>query len=348
MRSGFFKERFAQLTGLTDSNVVRAWAAALVLALVLAPFVLDAYFLAFVTVILFTLVGALGLTILTGFTGQISLGHVGFLVLGAYSYAIAVTRLGQPALVALLLAAVVPAVAGLLVGVPSLRLKGLYLAITTLAFSFIVNAVILAGGKFTGASRGITIERPEILGLSFKSDRALYWLCLVVAMLAVFATLNLRRTRAGRAMIAIRDNDIAAQAMGINLWRYKLTAFVISAAMTGIAGALMAMYVSFVTVEGFPFLLNIEALAILVVGGLGSVLGAVLGTVFILALPEIAGALFGVVGGRLTEMLTSSANEIKSVLYGVAIIAFLRLDPRGLRGMWHDLRHAWTHWPLRY
>jgi branched-chain amino acid transport system permease protein len=290
----------------------------------------------------------LGLTVLTGFTGQISLGHVAFLVLGAYSYAIGVTRLGAPPLLALALSAVLPAAAGLLVGIPSLRLKGLYLAITTLAFSFIVNALIMAGGKFTGAGRGIMIERPEILGISLKSERALYWFCLLVAALALFATLNLRRTRAGRAMIAIRDNDIAAQAMGINLWRYKLTAFVISASMTGIAGALMAMYVNFVTVEGFPFLLSIEALAILVVGGLGSVLGTVLGTVFIVSLPEVTTVLFGLAGGRLAEVLTSSAHEIKSMLYGIAIIVFLRLDPRGLRGMWHDVRHMWTFWPLRY
>ncbi|WP_066266479.1 branched-chain amino acid ABC transporter permease [Hydrogenophaga palleronii] len=348
MRSGFFKERFGELTALTDSNLVRGWSMALVVALIVAPYLLSAYQLSHLTVILFTLVGALGLTVLTGFTGQISLGHVGFLVLGAYSYAIGVTRFGMPPLLALLMSAIVPALAGLLVGIPSLRLKGLYLAITTLAFSFIVNAAIMAGGDFTGAGRGIMIQRPEILGVSLQTDQALYWFCLLIAVLALFATLNLRRTRAGRAMIAIRDNDIAAQAMGINLWRYKLTAFVIASAMTGIAGALMAMYVSFVTVEGFPFLLSIEALAILVVGGLGSVLGTVLGTVFIVLLPEVTTALFSVVGGRLTDLMTTSAHEIKSMLYGVAIIAFLRLDPRGLYGMWHDVRHMWTFWPLRY
>lgn len=348
MRSGFFKERFRELTALTDSNLVRGWSIGLVVALIVAPYLLSAYLLSHLTVILFTLVGALGLTVLTGFTGQISLGHVGFLVLGAYSYAIGVTRFGMPPLLALLMSAIVPALAGLLVGIPSLRLKGLYLAITTLAFSFIVNAAIMAGGDFTGAGRGIMIQRPEILGFSLQSDQALYWFCLLIAVLALFATLNLRRTRAGRAMIAIRDNDIAAQAMGINLWRYKLTAFVIASSMTGIAGALMAMYVSFVTVEGFPFLLSIEALAILVVGGLGSVLGTVLGTVFIVLLPEVTTVLFSFVGGALTDLMTTSAHEIKSMLYGIAIIAFLRLDPRGLYGMWHDLRHAWTFWPLRY
>lgn len=348
MRSGFFKQDYRELVALTDSAVVRAWVAALLLALLALPWVANAYVLSHMTVILFTLVGVLGLNVLTGFTGLISLGHVAFLMLGAYGYAIGVSRLGLHPLLAFGLAGAVPAVAGLVVGIPSLRLKGLYLAITTLAFSFIVSALILAGGKFTGASRGIMVARPSIGGISLNSDKALYCFCLLLAVLTVLATLNIRRTRLGRAFVAIRDNDIAARAMGINLWRYKLLAFVISAFITGLGGALMALYVSFVTVEGFPFLLSIQALAILVVGGFGSVLGTVLGTVFIVTLPELVSGLFGLLGGRYAELLTTSAHEIKSMLYGLVIIAFLRLDPRGLLGIWHDIRRLWTHWPLRY
>lgn len=348
MRSGYFKQDFAELVALTDSGAVKAWVGALLLALIALPWLTNAFFLSHMTVILITLVGVLGLNILTGFTGLISLGHVAFLMLGAYGYAIAVTRFDFHPLLAILIAGLVPALAGLVVGVPSLRLKGLYLAITTLAFSFIVSAVILAGGKWTGASRGITVNRPNILGFNLADDKALYGFCLLFAVLTVLVSLNIRRTRLGRAFVAIRDNDIAARAMGINLWRYKLLAFVISAFITGIGGALMAIYISFVTVEGFPFLLSIEALAILVVGGFGSVLGTVLGTVFIMSLPELVGAAFGILGGRYAEIFTTSAHEIKSMLYGLVIIAFLRLDPRGLTGMWHDLRHLWVFWPLRY
>ena len=285
---------------------------------------------------------------LTGFTGLISLGHVGFLMLGAYAYAIGVTRLGLPPEVALLASAVVPALFGLIVGVPSLRLHGLYLAITTLAFSHIVSAALLAGGKFTGAGKGITITRPSLLGMDLSSDRAFYWFCLAMCALVLLVTLNLRRSYVGRALVAIRDNDIAARTMGINLVRFKLLAFLVSAAITGLAGALMAMYISIVSVESFPFLLSIEALAIIIVGGIGSVLGAVLGTVFIVSMPEVVGMLLSLLGGRLAELMSTSAYEIKSVLYGFAIIGFLRFDPRGLRGMWHDLRHAWVLWPLRY
>ena len=348
MRSGYYKTQFPDLVRLTDSAVVRFWVAVLFVCLVVLPFVTGAFLLSHVTVILFTLVGVLGLNVLTGFTGLISLGHVAFLMLGAYGYAIATTRMGWPPLLGLLIAGVVPAVAGLVVGVPSLRLKGLYLAITTLAFSFIVSAVILAGGKFTGGSRGITVARPEILGLDLNNEKALYAFCLLAAVLTALVVLNLRRTHVGRAFVAIRDNDIAARAMGINLWRYKLLAFVISAFITGLAGALMGIYMSFVTVEGFPFLLSIEALAILVVGGLGSVLGTVLGAVFIVSLPEVVTLVFGALGGSYAQALSASSHEIKSMLYGLIIIAFLRFDSRGLLGMWHDFRHLWVHWPLRY
>jgi branched-chain amino acid transport system permease protein len=348
MRSGYFKEKYSDLLVLTDSPAVKTWVAVLLVALVAAPWLLGNYVLSHMTLLLFTLVGVLGLMILTGFTGLISLGHVGFLMLGAYAYAIGVTRLGLPAELALVLSAVVPAACGLVVGIPSLRLHGLYLAITTLAFSHIVSAGILAGGKFTGAGKGITVPRPTMLGMDLGSDRAFYWFCLAMGVLAVLLTLNLRRSYVGRAFVAIRDNDIAARTMGISLVRFKLLAFIIGAAFTGVAGAMMGMYLGIVSVEGFPFLLSIEALAIVIVGGLGSVLGAVLGTIFIVTLPELFGTVMAVIGGRLQDAMTTSAHEIKSVLYGLAIIGFLRFDPRGLRGIWQDIRHLWVHWPQRY
>jgi len=346
MRSGYFKERFEQLVVLTDSPAVIAWTTLLAIALVVLPFVAGPYLTSHVTLILMTLIGALGLNVLTGFTGLISLGHVAFLMLGAYGYAIGVSRFGWHPMLALGFAGLVPAVAGLIVGVPSLRLKGLYLAITTLAFSFIVSAVIVAGGQLTGGPRGIMVERPQLLGVDLASDGAFYWACLAMAVLAVTVSLNIRRTWLGRAFVAIRDNDIAARSMGINLWRYKLLAFFISAFMTGIAGALMGIYISFVTVDGFPFLLSIEALAIIVVGGLGSILGGGCSTENKMSLPEAVSALFGVLGWA--DSLSAAAHEIKSMLYGLAIIGFLRFDPRGLLGIWHDVRHLWVHWPLRF
>jgi len=348
MRSGTYKESYAELVALTDSAPVWYWSGVLLLALVAAPYFLNTYALSFLTLILITGIGALGLNILTGFTGLISLGQVGFLLAGAYAYAIPVARYGWSPPAGFVLAALVPAAVSLVVGVPSLRLKGLYLAITTLAFSFIINTVILEARWLTNGARGLHVRRPELLGVSFDSDAAFAHLCLGFALAALFATLNIRRSRIGRAFVAIRDNDIAARAMGINLRAYKLLAFATSAAITGVAGALYGLYLSFVSVEGFPFLLSIEALAILIVGGLGSTLGAVLGTVFIVLLPEATRLVFSAFGGGIEAAFTTGAQELKSILYGVVIILFLRFQPRGLVGAWHDLKRTWVHWPLRY
>jgi branched-chain amino acid transport system permease protein len=348
MRSGDFKETYGELVALTDSRPVWLWSLLLVAALIAAPYLLNSYALSFLTIILITVVGALGLNILTGYTGLISLGHVGFLVTGAYAYAVLVSRYGLPPLVGFLGAGIIPALASLVVGAPSLRLKGLYLAITTLAFSFIINTVILEARTVTNGARGIAVQRPEIFGVSFDSDAAFTQLCLGFAILTLFATLNIRRSRVGRAFVAIRDNDTAARVMGINLHAYKLFAFVTSAFITGIAGALYGIYLSFVSVEGFPFLLSIEALAILIVGGLGSALGAVLGTVLIVLLPEATRLVFSLFSAQINALFSTGAQELKSMLYGLVIILFLRFQPRGLVGAWHDIRRLWVNWPLRY
>ena len=348
MRTGDYKQTYGELVALIDSPPIWLWSAVLLMALIAAPYALNAYALSFLMIILITVTGALGLNILTGYTGLISLGHVGFLVTGAYAYAILTAKYHLPPLIGFLGAGLVPALASLIVGAPSLRLKGLYLAITTLAFSFIINTVILEMRWLTNGARGLSVQRPEILGISFDSDAAFTHLCLGVATLTLFATLNIRRSRVGRAFVAIRDNDTAARVMGINLHAYKLLAFVTSAFITGLAGALYGIYLSFVSVEGFPFLLSIEALAILIVGGLGSALGAVLGTVLIVLLPEAARLVFSFFSAQLDAVFTTGAQELKSMLYGLVIILFLRFQPRGLVGAWHDIRRAWVNWPLRY
>jgi branched-chain amino acid transport system permease protein len=348
MRTGDYKQTYGELTALVDSPPVWLWSTVLLAVLIAAPYALNPYALSFVTIILITVVGTLGLNILTGYTGLISLGHVGFLVTGAYAYAVLVSKYQMHPLLGFLGAGIVPAIASLIVGAPSLRLKGLYLAITTLAFSFIINTVILEARTITNGARGIAVKRPEILGISFESDAAFTYLCIGFAVLTLLATLNIRRSRVGRAFVAIRDNDTAARVMGINLHAYKLLAFVTSAFITGIAGALYGIYLSYVSVEGFPFLLSIEALAILIVGGLGSALGAVLGTVFIVLLPEAARLVFSLFSAQMDALFSTGAQELKSMLYGLVIILFLRFQPRGLVGAWHDLKRAWVHWPLRY
>ena len=348
MRSGHFKERTEELIVLSDSAPVWAWSAVLVVALAGAPYLLNAYLLSYVVLILITATGALGLHLLTGRTGLISLGHVGFLLLGAYAYAVPVAKYGLSPFVGFALAGAAPAVVSILVGIPSLRLKGLYLAITTLAFSFIIAHLVLQMSWLTNGARGIQVPRPELAGISFDSDIRFAQLCLVVAMITLFAVLNIERSRVGRALMAVRDNDIAARTMGINLQAYKLRAFMTSAFVSGIAGALFGIYLSFVSVEGFPFLMSIEALAILIVGGLGSTLGVVFGSIFIVLLPEVGRTVLSLLGEHAARLFSTGANELRSMLYGVAIILFLRFEPRGLVGLWGDMKRLWVNWPLRY
>jgi branched-chain amino acid transport system permease protein len=348
MRSGYFKQSFVEQLALADSNAERLWYLGVVVALLALPFCVSPYLLGHMTTILYTLVAALGLNVLTGLTGLVSLGHAAFLVLGAYGYAVGITRLELHPIFAFLLAGIVPAVAGLIVGLPSLRLKGLYLAITTLAFTHIVTAAILAGGDFTGGARGIMVPRPKALGLDFASESALYWLTLGIAILTLFVVLNIRRSRLGRAFMAIRDNDTAAVSMGVSLTKYKLLAFTISSFIAGLGGALMLLFINFANVEGFPFLLSIEAVAILIVGGLGSVLGTVLGTIFIVTLPELSTQVLSAMSAAIGRQVTTGALEIKGIIYGSAIVLFLLLEPRGLVGLWIDLKRLWTNRPLRY
>lgn len=348
MRTGHFKENTAELIALSDSIPVWVWGAILFLALAASPHLLNAYLLSFVVLILITVTGALGLHLLTGSTGLISLGHVGFLLLGAYAYAVPVVKYGVPPLAGFLLAGVVPMLASVVVGIPSLRLKGLYLAITTLAFSFIISYLVLEMSWLTNGARGIGVARPELFGIDFSSDARFTHLCLAVATITLFAVLNIERTGVGRAFMAVRDNDIAARSMGINLHAYKLRAFMTSAFVSGISGALFGIYLSFISVDGFPFLMSIEALAILIVGGLGSTLGAVVGTVFIVLLPEVGRIVLSLLGEHAARLFSTGANELRSVLYGLAIILFLRFEPRGLVGLWRDAKRLWTNWPLRY
>lgn len=348
MRSGFYKEAIAEHVALTDSWTQRVWVAIGVTALAAAPWLLDTYLLGLATLMMITAVGAMGLNILTGWTGLISLGQTAFMVLGAYAYAVPVETWGWDPLAGFLMAGLVPAAASVLVGIPSLRLTGLYLAITTLASAFIVNHLVLEFPGLTNGASGIFVNRPTVLGWTVFTDADLFHLVAVVLVLTILGCLNLKRSRIGRAWFAVRDNDNAARVMGVDLRAYKLYAFIASSFVVGIAGALYGIFLSFVTVDGFPFLLSIEALAILIVGGMGSIAGAILGAVFLVALPEVVAMVFAMFGETARELVSVGAHEVKGVLYGLVIILFLRRQPEGLMGLWRDAQRVWTLWPLRY
>lgn len=345
MRSGNFKEDYRKLLVLTDSVPVVVWSCLLVTALALAPLLVGKYYVSILLLLMITAVGVLGLNLLTGTTGLISLGHSGFLAVGAYAAGIVANRYGWPMPACILAGGACAALSGLVVGVPSLRLKGLYLAITTMAFAVIINHLILNGGALTGGSEGLSVPQPALFGVALAAERGYYFVVLAVLVAATFITLNLLRSRIGRAFVAIREHDIAAKAMGVDLVRYKLLAFMISAFYTGVAGGLLAYYTRYLNVDSFSLLISIEALSMLIVGGLGSVAGALLGTVFIFGLNESLGLVFSALG---SGVLSTAAFEIKGIVYGLAIVLFLRFEPDGLVGRWRDVKHYWTHWPFRF
>jgi branched-chain amino acid transport system permease protein len=346
MRSRTYQTSYAGLVALANQRATWWWALAGLALLALAPAYFGAHGLNLLTTIFVVSIGVLGLNLLSGVAGQISLGHAGFLLIGAYAQAILTTDYRVPSLLAIPLAGAIAAVLSLIVGIPSLRLKGLYLAITTLAFTFIVQHVVLFAEDFTRGSAGMPVDALSVFGFSFKTDQRFYYAALAMLVLFIFITLNLMRTRIGRAWLALRDHDIAARAMGIDLMRYKLLAFMVSAFYTGVAGALVALQSRFVNVDTFSVLISIEALAMVIVGGMGRIHGAILGTALILLLPELLNLGFGMAGEGVRALMADRIYEVKGLMYGVVILLFLRLEPEGLAGIWRKAKRFWVQWPL--
>jgi len=348
MRTGHYKESYGQLVALSDNPTVWAWTAALLVALAALPVLGGVYFASLVTHAMVIAVGIIGLNLLTGTTGLISLGHAGFLAIGGYTNGILLADYGWPLELSLPAAGLAAAVISLLVGVPSLRLKGLYLAITTLAFAFIVNHVILYADDFTHGNRGLFLPKSTFLGVDVADTTGLYYVVLGITVLMTLVALNILRTRVGRAWMAIRDHDTAAKVMGINLVTYKLLAFMVSSFFAGISGALMSLELRFINVDVFDLLISIEALAMIILGGLGSVAGAIMGAVFLALLPEAIRELFGLFGSTASQIFSNYVFQIRAVLYGVIIVVILRVEPSGIHGIWRKTKRYWTNWPLSF
>lgn len=348
MRTGHYKETMGQLVALSDSKIVWMWTGLLLAAAMVAPFLLGTYQVTLMVSALIAIIGAVGLNMLTGTTGLISLGQAGFLAVGAYTNAILMMDYGWPVWLSIPAAGLMAALISVFVGVPSLRLKGLYLAITTLAFSFIINHIILYAEGLTHGPNGIFVSGAKVFGVDLQRGKALYFLTLGITVLIVFAALNIQRTRIGRAWMAIRDHDIAARVMGVDLVRYKLLAFAISSFIVGIAGALISLQIRFVNIDVFALILSIEALAIIILGGLGSIAGAILGAIFLSFLPEAIRLFFEAFADPNSTLYTTYVYEIRGIAYGIVIVAFLRLKPEGLIGLWRDIRKYWSNWPLAY
>ena len=327
-----FKTDYAQDIHLAKHGGHIFWYSTLVALLVAAPWLIPEYWLAQATFVLIYGIAGLGLMLLAGFTGQFSLGHAAFLGVGAYTQAY-LTHIGMPFPLALLCAMALSALLGVVIGVPALRLKGIYLGMATLSFGFILEEVFARWESVTGGNAGIRIGKPDMFGWVLDTGDAFYWLCLVIAIVSTLGILNLLRSPTGRAFVAIRDSEISAQSMGIHLAYYKTLSFSISAALAGVAGALYAHNLQFISPDQFNLLQSIDLLLMIVIGGLGSVHGVFLGSIFLITLPQGISA----VKEFLPEFI-GQAPGLKSAIYGVVLIAFVLFEPMGLYGRWLKVR----------
>lgn len=346
MRTRTFQESYSDLTRLFRFGDTWFWYGLLVVGMLAVPLVAPTYIQSYVILIMIAAVGAVGLNLVTGTAGLISLGHAGFLAIGAYTAAVLTTTYEWDAAPTVIVAGAVSALLSLLVGVPSLRLKGLYLAITTLAFSIIVTHLIVEAEWLTGGSVGMAVTRTTFLGIPLRATQGVYYVVLLFLLLTVIGAVNLLRSRVGRAWAAIRDYDTAARMMGINLAGYKLLAFAVSAFLTGVAGALSGFYVRYVNVDDFQMILSVEAVAMILVGGLGSVRGAVLGAIVITVLPDLSRALMGLLLQSVVVLPAANSQEVKGIIYAVMIMVFLRYEPDGLASRWTQVKRFWSDWPL--
>lgn len=318
----------------------------LALALV-APFIFDGYIVSLMILIGIYGIGALGLNILIGFTGQISLGHAAFFGFGAFSSAWLNTNTGIPVLITIPLAGIMTTAVGMIFGVPAARIKGLYLAIATLAAQFILQDFYARAEWFTGGSAGSLAEIPELFGFAFNTDQRYYYLVLFWVCVSFLLASNLMRSRDGRALVAVRDHYLSAEVMGINLTKYRILSFGVSSFFAGIGGALMGHYLGYVSVEGFTILVSVLFLAMIIIGGLGSIAGTLLGTAFIVLLPQFIEFLVGMLSGPMPFLIDIQAY-IKEMAIGLAIIIFLIFEPDGLIHRWQLIRAYWRLYPFSY
>lgn len=308
--------------------------------LMVVPWVATPFQLDLVNQVLLASIGALSLMLLTGFAGLISLGTAGLLAAGAYSVGILTREIGAPFWVTLPTAAALGACLGLIFGLPSLRLRGLYLAISTLGLHFVV---VYLGGEYEAReviATGVMVPSPSLAGYTIASGRAWYVVLLAFAAFALFISVNLRRTRTGRAWRALRDHDVVAAALGIDVQRFKLLAFVVSATMTCVSGALFAYMRNFVSIDAFTLYLTVQYVAMIIIGGMDSIPGALLGAAFVILFPYTIEAIATVLPARFGDAVFA----LDYAAFGVVMILFLLLEPAGLMGIGRRIGHSLSAW----
>jgi len=334
-----FKTDYEQDIRLIKHGGHAFWYGLLGVVLLAAPWWASEYVMTQLQFICIYSIVGFGLMMLTGFTGQISLGHAAFLAVGAYTEAL-MQAAGVPFIVSISCAALFSAAVGIIVGLPALRLKGIYLAIATLAFNVIVEEIITRWQSLTGGNEGKHLKPVEMLGWELDSDAEFWYLCLALTVICCLACVNLLRSPTGRAFVAIRDSEISASCMGVNLAKYKTISFAISAALTGVGGALYAHKLAFISPEQFTILVSIELITIVILGGVGFLHGAVLGSVFIIVLPQ----LLSLAKDWLPE--GTAPSGLQAVVFGLILVLFIIFEPLGLYGRWLKIRTYFELFPF--
>ena len=305
---------------------ILCWIIAVVI-LLLAPLFLGKYTIFLLSLLAIYALVALGLNLLMGYTGQIAAGHAGFLALGAYFTAITGENLQwMPCPVILLLAGIFSGAIGFLLGIPILRLKGFYIAMATLAFGVVVSEIILQWSSLTGGDDGFSVPTARIAGFAFDSDFKLYYLIIPVTLIMTLLARNLVNGYIGRAFIALRESEIAAQTIGIDLARYKTIAFAISAFYTGVAGGLFAYLITYLSPDAFTIELSVDFIAMIVIGGMGSILGSIIGAIILTGMQQVLAGLL----------------DLQIFIFGLSLIVFMIFMPRGITGMILDLKEKFV------
>ncbi|HEY6005975.1 MAG TPA: branched-chain amino acid ABC transporter permease [Anaeromyxobacter sp.] len=347
MRCGDFRETYSEDMAIFDSPLPRWLLGIFLAALAALPFVATSYWMDVLNRILIATIAAMGLNILTGFTGQISLGNAAFLSVGAYATASLGGRLGLPFPIVIPAAGVLTALVGMVFGVPSLRLKGLYLAVATLAAHFVIEFTVTHWEAVTGGVNGQSVPAAKLGPIELAGDKKLFWLVLPLTALFLYFAKNLFRTKVGKAFVAIRDQDISAEVMGVSVFKYKLLSFGVSSFYVGVAGSLLAYQARIISPENFPITVAIDQLGMIIIGGLGSVLGSIFGAVFVTLLPEVLRLLTGSLSDTFPQLYGLFA-PLKTGLFGLAIVLFLVFEPDGMAARWHKVKNYWKLYPFSY
>ena len=357
-----FKTSYNQDIRLFRDKVDAIWYGLLAIAVVALPLLLDDYSVGEISWVFIYGICGVSLMVLVGYTGLVSLGHAAFLGIGAYAHAFFIMH-GAPWIVAVILAVVITTACGLIVGLPALRMTGIYLAIATLAFSVIIQEVFSRWESVTHGFAGMKVDSPVIFGYAVADGRSFYFLCLFFMVIVLWLTRNLLRAPTGRAWIAIRDSEIAAQSMGVNLAIYKSMAFAYSAGVMGLAGALFAHKIGYLAPDIFTILLSIQFLLLVIVGGLGSLHGAIFGAIFVALLPPLIAILrdsipdtmnqwaqdtgiapIGLLGNAIGEFLKKPGVE--AGIFGLILVLVILLEPLGMYGRWLKIKLFFSTFPM--